>query len=286
MAVLTIFGILIGVIVFFMILAGLIGYIKTRRNAARYGPRPAMPGRPRQTRTKGLALAVLDSIPIVKFGSKSKHPDVVPKDIELGERDSTVNGDSTIASDPGPNKTTNESRGVEANGFDKSAKTAVQTTFDENQCAICISDFVANEEVRVLPCNHRYHPECIDPWLLNISGTCPICRYDLRPNDPNNPEEIFPPEEPYLPVSSPIGYIRAEALRQEAARLEAFANPVNVTIPGPTLTSPRERVSIRSRLREIRQASHTGPEYVAALGNFYRDRENRRPSMEAQGVRS
>ncbi|KAK0118609.1 hypothetical protein ONS96_011699 [Cadophora gregata f. sp. sojae] len=161
-----------------------------------------------------------------------------------------------------------------------------QATVDENQCAICISDFVADEEVRVLPCNHRYHPECIDPWLLNISGTCPVCRYDLRPNDPNaeNTEDISIPEQPYLPVSSPIGYIRAEALRQEAARLEAFANPIEATTPAASPISPRERMSIRSRLREIRQASHTGPEYVAALGNFYRDRENRRPSMEAQRV--
>ncbi|KAH7416776.1 hypothetical protein BKA64DRAFT_701559 [Cadophora sp. MPI-SDFR-AT-0126] len=281
MAVLTIFSILIGVLVFFMIVAGLIGYIKARRNAARYGPRPAIPGRPGQTRTKGLALAVLESIPIVKFGSKGKHPDVVSKDIELGERDSTVNGDSTIASDSAPDKTTNEVPGVEVSGDDQVAKAAVQTSFDENQCAICISDFIANEEVRVLPCNHRYHPECIDPWLLNVSGTCPVCRYDLRPSDPNDPEEIFPLEEPYLPVSSPIGYVRAEALRQEAARLEAFAAPATITAPAPTLASSRERVSIRSRLREIRQASRTGPEYVTALSNFYRDREDRRSSVEA-----
>jgi hypothetical protein len=26
----------------------------------------------------------------------------------------------------------------------------------------------------VLPCQHKYHPNCIDPWLLNVSGTCPL----------------------------------------------------------------------------------------------------------------
>jgi len=57
-------------------------------------------------------------------------------------------------------------------------------------CSICTEDFHLGEDVRVLPCNHKYHPACIDPWLLNVSGTCPLCRIDLRPaptNDPNSP---------------------------------------------------------------------------------------------------
>ena len=41
-------------------------------------------------------------------------------------------------------------------------------------CSICTEDFVKGEDVRLLPCNHQYHPECIDPWLLNVSGTCPL----------------------------------------------------------------------------------------------------------------
>jgi len=48
-------------------------------------------------------------------------------------------------------------------------------------CSICTEDFTKGEDVRVLPCNHKYHPACIDPWLLNVSGTCPLCRVDLRP---------------------------------------------------------------------------------------------------------
>jgi hypothetical protein len=48
-------------------------------------------------------------------------------------------------------------------------------------CPICTDDFVKGQDLRVLPCNHQFHPECIDPWLVNVSGTCPLCRIDLNP---------------------------------------------------------------------------------------------------------
>ena len=41
-------------------------------------------------------------------------------------------------------------------------------------CPICTDDFVKGQDLRVLPCNHQFHPECVDPWLMNVSGTCPL----------------------------------------------------------------------------------------------------------------
>jgi hypothetical protein len=45
-------------------------------------------------------------------------------------------------------------------------------------CPICIVDFEEGDDIRVLPCegNHRFHPECVDRWLLQLSSSCPICR--------------------------------------------------------------------------------------------------------------
>ena len=41
---------------------------------------------------------------------------------------------------------------------------------------MCLGEFEKGEIVRVLPkCNHVYHVECIDKWLLR-SLHCPICR--------------------------------------------------------------------------------------------------------------
>lgn len=46
------------------------------------------------------------------------------------------------------------------------------------QCSVCWEDFVLNEGVRQLSCQHVYHEVCIRPWL-ELHGTCPICRQNL-----------------------------------------------------------------------------------------------------------
>ncbi len=46
-------------------------------------------------------------------------------------------------------------------------------------CPICIIDFEDGDDVRVLPCEgkHVFHQACVDPWLLELSSSCPICRH-------------------------------------------------------------------------------------------------------------
>lgn len=45
-------------------------------------------------------------------------------------------------------------------------------------CPICIVDFEEGDALRVLPCegHHRFHQQCVDPWLLELSSSCPLCR--------------------------------------------------------------------------------------------------------------
>ncbi|CAG8530813.1 13352_t:CDS:2 [Acaulospora morrowiae] len=44
------------------------------------------------------------------------------------------------------------------------------------KCQVCLCDYVADEELRVLNCHHGFHRECIDKWLTEGSNKCPICR--------------------------------------------------------------------------------------------------------------
>nr|GMD49902.1 E3 ubiquitin-protein ligase MPSR1-like [Ipomoea batatas] len=46
------------------------------------------------------------------------------------------------------------------------------------ECAICLAEFELGGEAKAMPCNHRYHPDCIDKWL-QIHGSCPLCRYKM-----------------------------------------------------------------------------------------------------------
>lgn len=47
-------------------------------------------------------------------------------------------------------------------------------------CSICTESYSEKQLTRTLPCNHSFHAPCIDPWLLQSSSVCPICRKDVK----------------------------------------------------------------------------------------------------------
>jgi hypothetical protein len=46
---------------------------------------------------------------------------------------------------------------------------------DDKICLICHEQMTMNSIVRKLKCNHFYHINCVDTWLIN-NNTCPKCR--------------------------------------------------------------------------------------------------------------
>ncbi|TYH69360.1 hypothetical protein ES332_D05G050300v1 [Gossypium tomentosum] len=48
----------------------------------------------------------------------------------------------------------------------------------EDECAICLDEFVKGEEVASMRCGHGYHNGCIVKWL-ETSHLYPLCRYQI-----------------------------------------------------------------------------------------------------------
>ncbi|KAE8329164.1 hypothetical protein BDV39DRAFT_57432 [Aspergillus sergii] len=173
------------------------GAVRAHRHPERYGPRYTA-GRPRQSRTKGMARAMLDTIPIVKFGNQQDPKlDAVKGDVEMGSDDETgrqpdATQETTTVHETNPQATaalaTTDNTTTESN-TEQQAKPTESTDHPNFSCPICTDDFVKGQDLRVLPCNHQFHPECIDPWLVNVSGTCPLCRIDLNPAQPEGENE-------------------------------------------------------------------------------------------------
>eukprot|EP01017_Pseudomicrothorax_dubius_P018121 TRINITY_DN2016_c0_g1_i2.p1 TRINITY_DN2016_c0_g1~~TRINITY_DN2016_c0_g1_i2.p1 ORF type:complete len:170 (-),score=22.49 TRINITY_DN2016_c0_g1_i2:118-627(-) len=46
------------------------------------------------------------------------------------------------------------------------------------ECSICMNPFAEGEVIRLLPCKHIFHNDCLRPWLCSHSS-CPNCRLDL-----------------------------------------------------------------------------------------------------------
>ena len=196
---------------------------------------------PGQSRARGLTRAILDTFPVVKFGTSSDlengrptsgkdvesnrpsndvgtectnvemqgwevvdRPDV-EKDDDGGEHPLSIvaqsegtpdhgesggsNGGTTRRSSAGTRSESTEATRADDNHGEGSSRprrprASVDTTdvtpdaIGRETCPICIVDFEEGDDLRLLPCEgkHRFHQQCVDPWLLELSSSCPICR--------------------------------------------------------------------------------------------------------------
>lgn len=242
------------------------GAIRVHKHPERYGLPPAggypedsnPPSNLYSERAKGLARAVLDSIPLVAVRITHKDgrptqtcspplnpgPDPGPKptqqgkDIELNiisdakpviETRETAEGQDTANA---PMNSSNNISNTHLESYDSRnnsnrnsqleqpqisqplSHTNDQTPYvpttlqqveieedDDAMCPICFENFEDGQILRILLCKHRFHALCVDPWLLNSSSQCPVCRVDLSiqrntdqtSNEPSNEGSTTPP---------------------------------------------------------------------------------------------
>ncbi|MED6151339.1 hypothetical protein PIB30_081547 [Stylosanthes scabra] len=50
------------------------------------------------------------------------------------------------------------------------------------ECSICLESFVDGDELICLPCHHKFHSACLDPWVRSC-GDCPYCRRRILVNN-------------------------------------------------------------------------------------------------------
>ncbi|KAL5615111.1 hypothetical protein BROUX41_005171 [Berkeleyomyces rouxiae] len=231
------------------------GAVRAHRYPERYGPRESQGTQPGQSRARGLARAVLGTLPIIKFGDPVPTKADRMNDVESGlnvevpppvaTRDSPSAAaavplaplSSVASGSPDAKEQESQAQGEKPAAPDdaqsKKSSQVVDTNDDDDHlgCSICTDDFQVGEDVRVLPCDHKFHPACVDPWLLNVSGTCPLCRLDLNTNSHPSPDNasdtntVLPPPLDHSHDDDPMpGQQRSETEHPEPEHTNGQTN--------------------------------------------------------------
>lgn len=308
-----------GVITALFLLIIVVGAIRAHRHPERYGPRNVI-GRPRQSRAKGIARAVLETLPIVKFGDKDDDKPAQSREVELESAHQPGHTSSPILHDPSEpirdrpvssDAVDQEPEVVKTETAGDHFKPRVEEVGDGNNaenglaCSVCTDDFVRGQSVRVLPCNHKFHPECIDPWLLNVSGTCPLwyvnnnlfqlvpgltlcSRVDLRPTT-THPSEPASPVSPISPTESPTIYPTSNPTplpnnnngSSNAPSLDSSSDNNNASTSNHRRSRTGLTSYIHNTLNRGRMRNATPEERVAALRDLRTANSVREPDAPA-----
>lgn len=138
----------------------------------------------------GASRDVIRSLPRVKFhkpdnssSSSSSCSNGAHSPLSAAGANETVKGASADAAGAtasvnadGSNNNNDNNSSSRGNSADTASTSGTAVGVESERCSICLSVFEEGECLRVLPCLHRYHMQCVDRWLYKQSSACPICK--------------------------------------------------------------------------------------------------------------
>ena len=69
-------------------------------------------------------------------------------------------------------------------GDSSQAVTPDDGEYGNDECPVCLCSLAAGDQLRELPCSHKFHAACIDRWLIrreyaNGIPSCPLCKKEV-----------------------------------------------------------------------------------------------------------
>jgi hypothetical protein len=159
----------LGMIVLIVILATIAYYLQTKFIVPRFGRHryPLPQGYGVNVENRSRIERILSSIPVVKYRSNIELEQQKDQtDTQVAPSDTTPTNSQLSAQNSQPVQPPRV--------YPQNSKQDNQSKEEPTSCSICTENFNAGENVRILNCKHIYHRRCIDPWLLDFGGKCPL----------------------------------------------------------------------------------------------------------------
>mgnify|MGYP000864554440 FL=1 len=112
-------------------------------------------------------------------------------------------------------------------------------------CAICIENYKDGDEIRNLPCEHKFHKDCVDHWLV-VKNSCPVCkRKPLEDTQPLNQEGRDQLEMQNQLMAVPLSFtdfatgVQIQPIVQRTMTI--YLTPPPLSAENPIINLPRRR---------------------------------------------
>jgi Ring finger domain len=129
--------------------------------------------------------------------------------------------------------------------------------FSQTTCPICLDDFEHNDTiVRELPCQHIFHPECVDEFLRTNSSLCPMCKKSALPTG-------------YCPENITVAMVRRERSIRRLRELGTDSPTLAMLLPASVQRFlPDWLLRARARPRQGAERPYSGWAYVREDGQI------------------